>query len=99
MNATLKSLLVLGLLFGSVVYTNAQVFVRVRPAAPRIEVARPVAPSPRHVWVTENWVPTGQNYRWQGGYYVAPPRPRAVWIPGQWIARRRGYVWMPGYWR
>ena len=33
---------------------QGQIVVRVRPVAP-VVVARPVAPSPRHVWVAEEW--------------------------------------------
>ena len=99
MNIKLKSLLFAGLFISSVAYANAQVYVNVRPVAPRIIAARPAAPSPRHVWVGEHWVPQGHNYQWQGGYWAAPPRPRAIWVPGRWDTRRRGYVWVPGYWR
>ncbi|MVM32646.1 BcpO-related WXXGXW repeat protein [Spirosoma sp. HMF4905] len=101
MKTILKSLLFSGLFISSIAYTNAQVYVRVRPTPPRphVVIARPPAPSPRHVWVAEHWQPHRQSYRWQGGYWAAPPRPRAVWVPGHWSLRRRGYVWMPGYWR
>ncbi|WP_461087363.1 hypothetical protein [Spirosoma gilvum] len=99
MKVALKSLLVTALFMSTLSYADAQIYVRRRPAPPRVIIARPPAPSPRHIWVRNNWVPNGQQYRWQGGYWATPPRHRAVWVPGHWVARPRGYVWMPGYWR
>jgi hypothetical protein len=76
---------------------SAQVYVTVRPTyAP---VVRPVAPSPRHVWVEEDWAYRGGRYVAVGGHWVAPPRPGAVWIPGRWVQERRGWRWIPGHWR
>lgn len=95
----LKSLIAGALFVSAVSVADAQVYVRVRPAAPRVVIARPPAPSPRHVWVAEDWRAHNRGYRWQGGYWAAPPRPRAVWVPGHWEGRRRGNVWIPGYWR
>ncbi|WP_020595681.1 YXWGXW repeat-containing protein [Spirosoma panaciterrae] len=99
MKIALKSLLLTALVMSTLSFAEAQIYVRHRPMAPRVVIARPPAPSPRHVWVRNNWAPYGQSYRWQGGYWVAPPRPRAIWVPGHWALHRRGYVWMPGYWR
>ena len=41
---------------------QAQIVVKIRPAAPVVRV-RPVSPSPGHVWI-------GGNYVWRGGQYV-----------------------------
>ncbi len=80
--------------------TFAQILVRVRPARPRtVVVRRPPAPSPRAVWVEEDWAPSGNRYVWHGSYWAAPPRPRAVFISGHWRYNRRGSVWVPGHWR
>jgi len=76
---------------------SAQIFVTVRP--PRPHYVRVVAPSPRHVWVEEEWVERGGRYEWAGGHWVEPPRPHARWIPGHWANRPRGWVWIPGHWR
>lgn len=79
---------------------DAQVIVRVRPDRPhRVIMHRPMAPSPRHVWVEEDWVPQGRSYAWHGGYWAAPPRAGAIYIPGHWQNTRRGSVWIPGHWR
>jgi hypothetical protein len=99
MKTFVKTLLFSALFMGMANYTNAQVVVRVRPAMPRVVVARPVAPSPRHVWVAEDWRPGRRNYRWSGNYWAAPPRPQAIWVPGHWVTRPRGYIWAPGHWR
>jgi len=76
---------------------SAQVYVTVRPTyAP---VVRPVAPSPAHVWVEEDWAYRGGHYVAVGGHWVAPPRRGMVWIPGRWVQSRRGWHWIPGHWR
>ena len=99
MNVFSKGLLALSLFSLSASAADAQVIVRVRPARPTVVVARPAAPSPRHVWVDEDWVGERGAYRWHGGYWAAPPREQAVWVPGHWSGRRRGYSWVPGHWR
>src|ERR1700732_4865292 len=45
----------------------AQIYVKIRPAPP--VVVRTVAPSPRHVWVEEEWKPGGNGYVYAGGYW------------------------------
>lgn len=79
--------------------SNAQIVVRVRPVRPReVVVTRPPAPSPRHVWVAEEWNNEGGRYVYHAGYWAVPPRPHAVWVQGHWSNRPRGYVWIPGHW-
>ncbi|MFT4031064.1 MAG: hypothetical protein QM669_01465 [Siphonobacter sp.] len=99
----MKTFVKIFLLYSALMLTGflseAQIVVRVRPTRPAVVVRRPAAPSPRHVWVEEDWVPRGRRYTWHGGYWVTPPRPRAVWVPGHWEGRRRGQVWIQGYWR
>lgn len=101
MKAMKTGMLLLILTVGIVAESTAQVVVRVRPARPRtaVVVHIPPSPSPRHVWVAEDWRPRGRGYVWSGGYYVVPPHPRAAWIPGHWVNRHRGWVWIPGRWR
>jgi hypothetical protein len=74
---------------------SAQIIVKVRPAAPVI--VRPVAPSPRHVWIDGGWVVRGGNYVWVDGYYIVPKHGHR-WVPGHWAARRGGWAWIPGHW-
>ena len=83
------------LLIGFSFASSAQVVVRVRPAAP--VVVRPMAPSPRHVWIDGGWEARGGRYVHVDGYWTAPRRGRH-WVEGYWAPRRQGYVWVPGYW-
>lgn len=95
-----KGLVAAVALTAAVNVSHAQVIVRARLGRPAaVVVKRPPAPSPRHVWVEEDWTPSGNTYVWHGGYWAAPPRPRAVWVPGHWVTRPRGYFWKPGHWR
>ncbi|HVV06217.1 MAG TPA: hypothetical protein VHC96_18425 [Puia sp.] len=76
---------------------SAQVYVTVRPTwAP---VARPVAPSPAHVWIDEDWEYRGGRYVAVGGHWVTPPHRGWIWVPGRWVHTRRGWQWMRGHWR
>ena len=91
----------LGLLIVSVLFSiftiQAQVVVTIRPALPRYE--RVVAPSPRHVWVEEEWEPRNGGYVFVGGHWMEPPYERAFWVPGRWVEHRRGWFWKPGHWK
>ena len=95
-----KAMLLLLLIGLSTAELSAQIVVRVRPPRPRVVVtARPPAPSPRHVWIDEDWEPAGAEYRWHGGYWAEPPRPHARWVAGSWKHSPHGYVWVAGRWR
>ena len=76
---------------------SAQIYVKVRPEVPRFE--RPVAPSPRHIWVGEEWEPRGGAYVFVGGHWAEPPHPGWGWIPGHWKRGPRGDFWVAGHWR
>jgi hypothetical protein len=73
------------------------IYVKVRPVAP--VVVRPVAPSPNHVWIAEEWKPNGGGYVYSGGYWAAPPHLGWVWIPGHWKKHEYGEYWVAGHWR
>jgi len=77
--------------------SNAQIVVSVRPPVPHYE--RVPAPSPRHVWIGEEWEPRGGAYVFVGGHWAEPPRPGVVWVPGHWRRRPGGEAWVPGHWR
>lgn len=66
-----------------------------------------VPPPPRHervvyrpgfVWVEGHWVRTGNDWRWQSGFYERE-RPTMVYVRGRWEQRGRHYVWVDGGWR
>lgn len=90
-------ILVFVLLLTTAQVNYAQFIIRFKPIAPR--AARIVAPSPRHVWVEEDWRWRNNNYISTGGYWSAPPRGYAVWVNGYWKQSKRGWVWKPGHWR
>jgi hypothetical protein len=76
---------------------SAQIYVNVRPVAP--VVVRTEAPSPRHVWIGEEWEVRNGAYVHTGGRWAEPPHPGWVWIPGHWNHDGRGHYWKPGHWR
>jgi hypothetical protein len=77
--------------------SSAQVWVTIRP--PRPHYVRVVAPSPRHVWIDEDWTLRGGQYVWNGGRWALPPHPGMVWVPGHWRHRPGGDFWVGGHWR
>lgn len=85
------------LVFAAGTYSaSAQVYVSVHPVwAP---VRRPPPPSPRHIWIDEDWAYRGGRYVAIGGHWAVPPRPGFIWVPGRWDHGRRGDRWMPGRW-
>ncbi|HEY8782861.1 MAG TPA: hypothetical protein VIM16_14650 [Mucilaginibacter sp.] len=83
----------------AVTNTKAQeIVVGVRPVHPRL-IRRTFRPSPRHVWVSEEWTPVGGTYVYHAGYWALPPRPGTIWVAGHWRHRHRGYIWVGGFWR
>ncbi|HEY5408891.1 MAG TPA: hypothetical protein VIJ92_17505 [Ginsengibacter sp.] len=81
--------------------SQAQFVVKVRPNAPVVVRARPVAPSPRHVWIDGEWVWRGNQYVYTEGRWMLPAYRGARWIRGHWKQnpRRGGWYWVPGHWR
>jgi len=76
---------------------SAQVYVRVRPTAPRVE--RVVAPSPRHVWVDNDWRYENNQYVYNGGRWVEPPQGHHRWVNGHWKRHgKKGWEWKEGRW-
>lgn len=93
-----KAIVMLALIMSCGAYAaHAQVYVTVRPERPHYE--RVVAPSPRHVWIEEDWEPRGGSYVFVGGHWAEPPRPHAVWVGGHWRRGPRGWMWARGHWR
>ena len=77
---------------------DAQIVVKIRPGAPAYR-ARPISPSPKHVWVGGNYIWRGGQYIYTDGYWATPPRLGNRWVEGHWKHRRGGWVWIPGRWR
>ena len=75
---------------------SAQVYVSVHPVWH--PVARPVAPSPRHVWIDEEWEARNGTYVAVGGHWAVPIHPGWIWVGGHWSHGRRGDWWIAGHW-
>lgn len=87
------------LVMGFALSSQAQrVYVSVRPAAP-VVVARPVAPSPRHVWIEGEYEWRSGAYVYRPGYWSVPPARYHEYRRGYWRHERGGYYWVPGRWR
>jgi YXWGXW repeat-containing protein len=85
----------LALSFGA----SAQLIVKIRPSYTVVRT-RPIAPSPRHVWVEDEWVWRNGNYEHVDGYWAEPAPGFHEWVPGHWRGNdRRGWRWIPGHWR
>jgi hypothetical protein len=89
----LLSLIVLAVSFTA----SSQVYVTVRPPIPHY--VRPVAPSPSHIWIDEEWEERGGQYAFVGGHWALPPHPGWFWAPGHWRHTPRGEQWFRGHWR
>jgi len=76
---------------------DAQIRVRVRPTFTITN--RPERPSPRHVWVSDEWRWNNGNYEHVNGYWATPNRGRRGWVEGHWRHTRGGWTWVPGHWR
>lgn len=97
MKTGIKLLMVTLVLLSGLGSINAQeIIITERPVRPHYE--RVAAPSPRHVWIEEEWEPRGGRYVFAGGHWAAPPRPGLIWVPGFWERRPRGEVWVRGRW-
>jgi hypothetical protein len=98
MKKIIKAVFMLAIIFFMAYGTASAQFIKIRPA--RTVVVRTHAPSPRHVWVDEDWEWRNNTYVSKGGYWVEPPRAGAAWVPGHWKREgRRGERWIPGHWR
>jgi hypothetical protein len=69
----------------------------VPPPALRTEM-RPVAPSPRHIWIRGYWGWQDGRHVWMGGHWDEPPAPGRVWVDARWANENGEWVFHPGYW-
>jgi hypothetical protein len=82
---------------GSAFSTSAQIYVRIRPV--HVVVTRSVAPSPRHIWIEEDWNGRGDGYEYSGGHWAEPPREGYSYRRGYWSHGSRGHYWHAGSWQ
>jgi hypothetical protein len=88
--------LLLAAIIGSLASCTATYVVRERPA--EVYYARPVAPSPNHIWISGDWVWVGGRYEWREGHFERR-REGYRWEEGRWQSRNGGWTWSRGHWR
>ena len=92
-----KVLIMLAIELSTGAYSSqAQIYVGVRPVRPA--VVRVEAPSPRHVWIDEDWREDHGAYVWAGGRWEEPPHPGYRYAPGHWEHDGHGHRWHAGHW-
>src|ERR1700744_43954 len=77
-----------GILLGFSRAEGQHYYVQVHPTARAIK--RPLAPSPRHVWVGSEWSWSNGAYVEVPGHWDLPPNGRRVWVAGHWTKTGRG---------
>ena len=92
-----KIIMMLAIAISFSAVANAQFVVKIRPAAPAFR-ARPISPSPAHIWIGGNYAWRNNQYMYTDGYW-AVPKVGHRWIEGHWKHRRGGWVWVPGHWK
>ena len=97
MNGSKKFLIATGIAMAAGVFSaSAQLYVHVRPIRP--VTVRVEAPSPRHVWIDEDWREDHGAYVPTGGRWEAPPHRGYRYTPGRWDHSPRGDRWRQGHW-
>jgi hypothetical protein len=71
--------------------------VGVAPPPMRAEV-RPMAPSPRHVWIPGHWAWRNGAHLWIAGHYALPPAEGYHWVHSRWVQEGGGWVYYEGHW-
>ena len=94
----LKYLLILFVMIGAAVTSQAQVRVYVKTRPTVVVTERTAIPHPHYVWVGDEWTIRNGAYVNVAGHWVAP-RPGFVWVPGHWTTEKRGDYWIAGHWR
>jgi hypothetical protein len=79
--------------------SNAQVVVKVIPAAPVVKIIQPAKPGHHHVWIDGHWIwdKRTKQYIWRDGYWSKPKKGHH-WVPGHWVDAPGGHKWIPGHW-
>jgi len=72
------------------------VVIKVVPTTP--VVVRVAAPSPNHIWITDEWVLRNGKYVHQPGYWMVPGNGKS-WKNGYWKNGNGGHYWVPGRWK
>ena len=83
-------------LFSGIYVASAQIYVNLRPERP--VVVRVDPPTPRHVWIDEDWEEVNGQYAWRGGRWEAPPHEGDRYRAGHWSHSDKGQRWEKGRW-
>src|SRR5262249_43032059 len=90
------ALLVPGLALADFGYVPG-VQVTVAPPPVRVE-ARPIAPSPNHIWIGGHWGWRGGRHEWMGGHWVMPPGAGYRWVDARWANEGGRWTFFEGHW-
>lgn len=63
-----------------------------------VEVARPIRPSPNHVWINGDWHYRKNTYIHDNGYWEKP-RKGKTYQQGYWKKGKKGNHWTNGRWK
>jgi hypothetical protein len=97
MNKLTRLIILSFIFFGASLSASAQIYVTVRPATPVIVMT--AQPSPEYIWIGEEWIADGPNYKHVGGYWSKPPRQGYKWKKGYWSNKKgHGHHWVNGGW-
>lgn len=96
MKTSSKLLIGIALVGSMLTACEGSYYVAEQPAEPVYD--RPVAPYAGAIWVSGDWVWSGNRYVYTNGYW-ARPRGARVWVGGSWEHGAGGYRWHRGHWR
>jgi|ERR1700752_2843584 len=86
------------LFFGAGLTAQAQIYVKIRPPVPVVVVTE--RPSPRHVWIGEEWDENNGGYIYSGSRWDTPRRDGDDWHQGHWNHHKEhGDHWEHGGWK
>lgn len=78
-------------------FAQIKISINILPTEPFI--ARPPQPTTNHVWIEGEWVPRGNTYVRQPGFWTVPEKDH-IWVKGEWVRDPDGSsYWQPGYWK
>jgi len=79
------------------VFAQIRISINILPPEPFAE--RPPPPTPNHVWIEGEWVPQGNGYVRQPGFWTVPEKDH-IWVKGEWVHNPDGSsYWQPGSWK
>lgn len=85
--------------FLSIPTAQAQVFVSIKPVAPKKITVRPIKARQGYVWVDGHWKWSARknSYTWADGHWMRAKQ-GYTYKPGHWVSVPKGHKWVPGHW-